>query len=121
MSGQVLGLGPHDLAQPVPHFRAVHRVVVDPLLVAGVVRRVDVDALDLPRVVRQKGLEGPGTPPSATEIELLERLTALTESGHIAKDEFELIKRHILSGHRRRDGPETSKGLMRMPKNKEEK
>ncbi len=70
---------------------------------------------------RQKGLEGPGTPPSATEIELLERLTALTESGHIAKDEFELIKRHILSGHRRRDGPETNKGLMRMPKNKEEK
>ena len=40
-------LAVHDLAEPVAHHRRVDVVVVDPRFVAGVVRRVDVDALDL--------------------------------------------------------------------------
>ena len=44
-------------AQPVADLRAVDVVVVDPAFVAGVVRRVDVDALHLPRVTRQQRLE----------------------------------------------------------------
>ena len=47
-----------DLAEPLADERAVDVVVVGPALVAGVVGRVDVDALDLPGVVREKGLEG---------------------------------------------------------------
>jgi len=47
----------HDFAQPAADLRAVDVVVVDPALVAGVVRRVDVDALHLAGVARQQGLE----------------------------------------------------------------
>jgi len=46
-----------DFAQPAADLRAVDVVVVDPALVAGVVRRVDVDALHLAGVARQQGLE----------------------------------------------------------------
>jgi hypothetical protein len=38
------------LAQPAANLWAVHVVVVDPALIAGVVRRVDVDALHLPGI-----------------------------------------------------------------------
>lgn len=55
--GQVLRLRPDNLPEPLADFRAVDVVVVDPVFVAGVVRRVDVDALDLARVVREQSLE----------------------------------------------------------------
>ena len=55
---KVLGLAAHDLAEPLLHFGAVDGIVIHPVLVAGVVRRVDVDALHLSGVVGQKGLEG---------------------------------------------------------------
>jgi len=48
---------PTHLAQPLADLRAVDVVVVNPALVAGVVRRVDVDALHLAGVARQQGLE----------------------------------------------------------------
>ena len=48
----------HHLAQPFADFGAVDVVVVHPAFVAGVVRGVDVDALHLPGVARQQGLEG---------------------------------------------------------------
>ncbi|GAB2726422.1 hypothetical protein GCM10027019_02200 [Melaminivora jejuensis] len=44
-------------AQPFPDLRAVDVVVVDPAFIAGVVRRVDVDALHLPGIARQQRLE----------------------------------------------------------------
>ena len=47
----------HNLAEPVLHHRGVDVVVVRPTLVAGVVRRVDVDALDLSVVRRQEGFQ----------------------------------------------------------------
>jgi hypothetical protein len=37
MAGQVFGFGPHHLGQPLPYFRAVDGIVVNPVLVAGVV------------------------------------------------------------------------------------
>ena len=43
--------------QPVLHQRAVHVVVVDPALVAGVVGRVDVDAIHAPGVAREQRLQ----------------------------------------------------------------
>ena len=43
--------------QPLPHQGAVHVVVVQPALVAGVVGRVDVDALDPACVAGQQGLQ----------------------------------------------------------------
>jgi hypothetical protein len=46
-----------DLAQPFGDERAFHIVIVNPALVPGVVRRVDVDALHLPGVVGQQRLE----------------------------------------------------------------
>ena len=54
---QILRFGSHGLAQPVADFWAVDRVVVDPIFVPRVVGRVDVDALHLPGVIRQKCLE----------------------------------------------------------------
>jgi hypothetical protein len=43
--------------EPFPHHRVVHVVVVVPAFIAGVVRRIDKDAIHLARVQRQKGLE----------------------------------------------------------------
>ena len=45
------------LSQPAANLRAVDVVVVNPAFVAGVVRRVDVDAFDLPGVTRQQGFQ----------------------------------------------------------------
>ena len=45
------------LAQPLTDDRAVDVVVVGPTLVARVVRRIDVDALDLSRVVGKERFE----------------------------------------------------------------
>ena len=56
VAGQVVPV--HDAAQPVPHERRSHVVVVGPPLVARVVGRVDVDALHLAVVGRQQGLQG---------------------------------------------------------------
>ena len=47
----------HHLAEPVLHHRRVHAVVVRPAFVAGVVRRIDVDALHLPMIRRQQRLQ----------------------------------------------------------------
>jgi hypothetical protein len=48
---QVFEVATYNLAKPVPYFRAVHIIVVDPILFAGIVRRIDVDAFDLTGVV----------------------------------------------------------------------
>jgi hypothetical protein len=56
MPGEVLSV--NDLAQPLLHHRGIDVVVVDPPLIAGVVRRIDVDALDLSGIERQEGLQG---------------------------------------------------------------
>jgi hypothetical protein len=46
MARQVFGLAVHDLAQPVAHFGRIDVVVVNPALVARVIGRVDIDALN---------------------------------------------------------------------------
>jgi hypothetical protein len=58
VAGEVLGLLADHLAEPAADFRRVDRVVIDPLLVPRVVRRVNVDALHLAGVVGEEGLEG---------------------------------------------------------------
>lgn len=45
MTAQILALLAYDLAQPLLDFRVVHVVVVNPLFVARVVRRIDIDTL----------------------------------------------------------------------------
>ena len=50
----VLALLAHDVANPFLELRLREIVVVNPALVAGVVGRVNVDALDLARVRRQQ-------------------------------------------------------------------
>ena len=45
------------LMEPLSHQRAVHLVVVGPAFVAGVVGRVDVDALDAASVAGKQGFE----------------------------------------------------------------
>lgn len=61
---------------------------------------------------KQKDRDDPGSFLSVTEIELIERLAALKESGHIAKDEFELLRQYIhpnrTSGHE----PDTGMGRL---------
>ena len=55
VAGQVFPV--HDLAQPIADHRRVDLVVVGPGFVAGVVGRVDVDALDLAVIGRQQRLQ----------------------------------------------------------------
>ncbi|MGD0814260.1 MAG: hypothetical protein ABSA83_11700 [Verrucomicrobiota bacterium] len=57
MAGKVFGFPTNGFAQPFADQRAVDVVVVNPAFVAGVVRWVNVDALDLPGVVRQQRFE----------------------------------------------------------------
>ena len=47
----------HDFTKPLADYGTVDVVVVSPAFVTGVVRRVNVDALDLAGVVRQQRLE----------------------------------------------------------------
>lgn len=56
VTGQVVGVD--GLAQPILHGGRLHRIVVDPGLLARVVGRVDVHALGPARVGRKQGLEG---------------------------------------------------------------
>ena len=58
MPVQRLALFADHRAQPFADLGAVDVVVVGPAFVAGVVWRVDVDALDLARITRQQGLQG---------------------------------------------------------------
>lgn len=66
---------------------------------------------------RQKDHEKSGSLLSANEIELLERLAVLKESGHIAKDEFEVLK-HLILPERIR-GSETDPASARTEKKHE--
>ena len=54
---ETLALLADHLAKPFPDPQVVHAVVVDPSLVAGIVRRIDVDAVHLPLVLGQQRLE----------------------------------------------------------------
>ena len=58
MAGQVLALFADNLAQPLFDFRVIDIVVVDPALVAGVVGRIDIDALDAPLIPGQQRFQG---------------------------------------------------------------
>ena len=54
MAGQVLALFADNLAQPLLDLRVVDIIVIDPALVARVVRRIDIDALDAPLIPGQQ-------------------------------------------------------------------
>ena len=58
MAGQVLALFADDLAQPFLDLGVVDVIVIDPALVAGVVGRVDVNALDAPLIPGQQRFQG---------------------------------------------------------------
>lgn len=58
MTGQVLALFADHLAQPLLDLRVIDIIVVDPTLVAGVVGRIDVDALDAPLILGQQRFQG---------------------------------------------------------------
>lgn len=61
---------------------------------------------------KQKDRDDPGSFLSVTEIELIERLAALKESGHIAKDEFELLRQYIHSNRTSGHEPDTGMGRL---------
>ena len=58
VAAEVLALLAHGPVEPLPDAGVVDVVVVDPALVAGVVRRIDVDAVDPTLVLGQQGLQG---------------------------------------------------------------
>ena len=122
VAGEVLAV--HDLAQPVLHHGGVDVVVVGPALVAGVVGRVDVDALDLAVIRRQQRLQGgqvvalddqvvvqarlPAQPPGPDRLHLVERnrqMVVLHEHPSL-----ELQPRHVRhSPHQRAPGAAPSR------------
>jgi hypothetical protein len=106
VAGEVGGFVADDLAEPVADEGAV--VVVDPAFVAGVVRRVDVDAFDLARVVGQQGLERDEV--VALDDEIAATGVAEGEIGHVLKQverDFEVVIHHgvladpVQRGHER--------------------
>ena len=58
MAAEILPFLAHHLAKPFLDAGVVDIVVVHPALVAGVVWRIDVDAVDLAFVLREQALEG---------------------------------------------------------------
>ena len=58
MAGQVLALFADNLAQPLLDFRVIDIIVINPALVAGVVGRIDIDALDAPLIPGQQCFQG---------------------------------------------------------------
>ena len=58
MAGQVLALFADNRTQPLFDFRVVDIIVINPALVAGVVGRIDVDALDAPLIPGQQRFQG---------------------------------------------------------------
>lgn len=89
MAIQRLAFLTDDLTQPLTDQRAVDVVVVGPALVACVVRRIDVDALHLPRVVRQQRFERDKVVALHDEI-AVSRLAA-GKLRHV----FQQMKRHL--------------------------
>ena len=79
-----------SLSEPFSNHWAVDVVVIDPTLIAGVVRRIDVDALDLPRVVGKERFERDEVISLHDEIPVA-RLAA-GEIWHV----FEQVKRHLV-------------------------
>jgi len=57
VAGEVLSFATHNLTQPLSDFRAVHIIVIDPILITCVVWRVNINTLHLPCVIWQKRLE----------------------------------------------------------------
>ena len=57
MAAQVLALPTYYLAQPLADFRVVYVIIVTPALVARVVRRINIDALDPSLIPGQQSLE----------------------------------------------------------------
>jgi hypothetical protein len=47
----------NDSFQPCPDFGAVHIVIVNPAFVAGIIGRVDIDALHLTAIIGEQRLE----------------------------------------------------------------
>ena len=66
----------HDPAQPLPHHGRVDLVVISPTLVAGVVGRIDVDALHLAMIGRQQRLERRKIVPLHDQVVMQARLLA---------------------------------------------
>jgi voltage-gated potassium channel len=69
---------------------------------------------------RQKNQESHESFLSVSEMELLERLAALKESGHIAKDEFEMLRNYILPERSHRGKPEEGAGRSKESESREE-
>ena len=57
MAGQILALFAHHFSQPFLDVGVADIIVVAPALVAGVVGRVDIDALHLALILRQQGFQ----------------------------------------------------------------
>ena len=57
VAAQILALAPDHFAQPFLYARVVHIVVVHPALVARVIRRVNVNAVDAPAKLGQQAFE----------------------------------------------------------------
>ncbi len=58
MAGQVLSLFADNPAQPLLDLRIIDIIIVDPALVAGVIGRINVNALDAPLIPGQQRFQG---------------------------------------------------------------
>src|ERR1051326_8431370 len=79
MPAGVLALLADSLADPLLELRLGEVIVVDPALVAGVVGRVNVDALDAPRMRGQERLESQQVMAFQNEVAVQARLLAVLD------------------------------------------
>jgi len=89
MTTQVLILFAHRLIKPLADLGAIYVIVINPAFVAGIVRRIDVDAFHLPGVVWKEIFKGKEI--VAFNQEIAGSRIADGELGNL----FQQVKRHL--------------------------
>ena len=86
---QCLAFPAYDLAKPIPDNRAIHVVVINPVFVARIVGRIDIDALHLSGIVGQQRLERDEV--IALDNKIAVARLAAGKTRHVLKQ----VKRHL--------------------------
>lgn len=98
VAAEVFALFADGLADPFLELGLGQVVVVDPLLVAGVVGRVDIDALDLAGVGREQGFERQQVVPLDDQIAVQRRRLALVEHRELRVELEGVVRDRVVVG-----------------------
>ena len=57
MAAEIFTLLAYSIANPFEDARILHVIVIDPSLISGVIRRVDIDTINAPLILRKQRLQ----------------------------------------------------------------